>query len=122
MRRSIGSDLQIYFDEHDTGKAKYFSKTTKPLPAVIAELENWREFIDDWLQKVEEPSGIRLSPVEVKCLLAVGKQFKDSGTPMEKIEVLLESVIRAILKETRLESNFSVEQVRLATGEVVAKL
>jgi len=88
--RRIGSDLEIYFE--DSGRAWFRSNSGKQLAAVQIELAEWQDFVDRWLQEVEEPRQRRLSAEEKRFesrLMACVKSFRALGADRKTIEDLM---------------------------------
>jgi hypothetical protein len=116
--RRIGSDLLIYFDE--AGIAGFTSNSRKELAAVKLELSEWQDFVERWLQSVEEPEAIRLSPEEERLRTLVEKAIKS----LRKLGATRDSIINSNIVSLIREhwTNLSPERIEAIVRDVASTL
>jgi hypothetical protein len=116
--RRIGSDLEIYFE--DTGRAWFRSNSGKQLAAVQIELADWQDFVDRWLQEVEEPRQRRLSAEERRLESSARgcvKAFRALGADRKAIEDLMTAWLPHIIAGWK---DLTPEQIKMVVADAVS--
>jgi hypothetical protein len=116
--RRIGADLEIYFE--DSGRAWFRSNSGKQLAAVQIELAEWQDFVDRWLQTVEEPQKRRLSAEEKRLESSARgcvKAFRALGADSKAIEDLMTAWLPHMIAGWK---DLTPEQIRIVVADVIS--